>query len=135
MLLRPAVQLRNGVDAVDPVSLIVGALAAGAAARGQGSAATAVDGADQDLKNLVGARFVERRSAKVALVEHATDPLTWETQLAKAVTDAGAAQDPEILAVAERLQRLLDDDTGGGVGSPQVGTSPCTKAPAPWGVG
>ena len=103
------------MGAVDLVSLIVGALAAGGAAGVQDSAGAAVKDAYQALKTAVAARFAGRPSAQVALAEHAADPDTWAVPLAKALSDTGAASDSAVVAAAERLLRLLDEVAGWGV--------------------
>jgi hypothetical protein len=109
------------VGVMDPVSLIVGALAAGGAAGVQDSAGAAVKDAYQALKTAVAGRFAGRPSAQVALAEHAADPDTWAAPLSKAVTETGVADDPQIVAVAERLARLLDEADGRGVSAGEGG--------------
>jgi hypothetical protein len=73
----------RGFRAVDPVSLVMPALTSGTAQGLADSASDAVKSAYGKLKQLVKERFAGNRSAEVALEEHATDPETWETPLAK----------------------------------------------------
>jgi hypothetical protein len=95
---------------VEPVSLIVAALAAGAL-KGAGETATAaVKDAYTALKNAVAARFAGNPRAELALQEHAEDPETNEKPLAKQVEQSGAATDPRIVELAQELMRLLDAD-------------------------
>jgi hypothetical protein len=94
------------VPCMDPVSLIVGALAAGVSATGK----AAVQDAYEGLKRMVGARLAGRRAAEVALAEHEADPDTWYQPLAKAVAESGAARDEAIVAAAQRVMALLDAD-------------------------
>jgi hypothetical protein len=91
---------------VEPVSLILGALAAGAA----DTAKQAVKDAYEGLKRLVAARLAGRPSAEVALSEHAADPETWQAPLAKELTAAGAVGDDEILAAARAVLERADPD-------------------------
>jgi hypothetical protein len=89
---------------MDPVSLILGALAAGAADTTKQAVKDAYDG----LKRLVAARFAGRPPAEVALAEHADDPETWQKPLAKELDAAGAAGDDEILAAARAVLEAAD---------------------------
>jgi hypothetical protein len=90
---------------VEPVSLIVGALAAGVSETGK----AAVKDAYEALKRLVSARFAGKPAAQTALAEHAGDPDTWEKPLAKAITESGVAADTRVVAAAQELMRLLDE--------------------------
>jgi hypothetical protein len=95
---------------MDPVTLIVAALAAGAASGASETATTAIRDAYQGLKRLVSARFASRNSAEVALAEHETDPDTWEAPLARELHTTGADGDPAVIEAAQRLLTLLDSD-------------------------
>jgi hypothetical protein len=93
---------------VDPVSLVLNALASGAAQGAADSVSDAVKSAYTKLTQLVSARFAGNRSAEVILAEHATDPETWQAPLAKALTASGARADLVILEAAQQLMALLD---------------------------
>jgi hypothetical protein len=93
---------------MDPVTLILGALAAGAVAGVSQTATTAVKDAYTGLKNLVARRLAGRPTAEVALAEHEQDPETWKAPLGKALTEADAATDPQVIEAAERLMALVD---------------------------
>lgn len=93
---------------MEPVSLIVGALAAGAL-KGAGESATeAVKDAYRGLKSAVAARFADKPTAEVVLAAHAEDPDTYDKPLAKELTTAGVDTDPRIVALAQELMALLD---------------------------
>jgi hypothetical protein len=109
------------VVVVDPVSLIVGALAAGASAGVRDAATAAVKEAYQGLKAAVSARFAGHRSAEMILAQHESDPDTWAAPLEKALRETGAAADPVVVAVAEQLRRLLD--AAGGVSAGDGGVA------------
>jgi hypothetical protein len=100
----------TGGGLVEPVTLILTALAAGAAAGGTDSAASAVKDAYSGLKHLIGKRFTGKTSAVVALAEHESDPGTWQAPLTKALTETQVAQDEQVLAAARRLLELTDPD-------------------------
>lgn len=93
---------------MDPVTLIVAALAAGAATGVGDSASNAIKDGYQGLKQLVAAWFGGRRAAEVALDEHEADPDTWREPLARELEASGAAADPEVLAAAQQLLTSID---------------------------
>jgi hypothetical protein len=93
---------------MDPVSLVVGALAAGAGAGLKDTAAAGVKDAYAGLKQLLVRRFSGKPAAEVALAEHETDPDTWRAPLEKALTELGATGDGDVLAAAQRVMELLD---------------------------
>ena len=90
---------------VIPENIIISALISGAAATAKGTASQAVKDAYSGLKALVQRRFLGKPSAEVALAEAEKDSETWETPLAKAVSEY--AIDKEILALAQQLLQLL----------------------------
>lgn len=94
---------------MDPVTLIVGALAAGAV-KGAGATATAaVKDAYAALKTALATRFTERQMPVAILDEHEEDPETYEKPLAKKIRQSYAADDPRIVELAQALMRLMDD--------------------------
>jgi len=95
---------------VDPVSLIVAALAAGAAAGAQGAVTNLVSDAYAALKALVRRRFAGRSSGEVALEKHQINPDAWRSALAAELKDAGAAGDRELLDAARRLMAMVDPE-------------------------
>jgi hypothetical protein len=95
---------------VDPVSLIVAALAAGAVAGAQNSATEAVKDAYAGLKALVRRRLTGRPAGEVALDQHAQEPEQWETALAGELVKADLGGDTEVVSAAQALMGLLDAD-------------------------
>ena len=73
---------------MDPVSLVLNALASGAAQGIADSVSDAVKSAYSKLKQLVSAKFAGNSSAEVALAEHATDPETWQAPLRRSLLSA-----------------------------------------------
>jgi hypothetical protein len=93
---------------MDPVSLVVGALAAGAQASVDKARKTTLTDTYVRLKQRVASGFAGNRPAEVALAEYEADPATWFAPLAKAVHDSGAADDTEVVSLAKRLMDLAD---------------------------
>ena len=79
----------GGVE-VDLVSLIVAALAVGAAAGFRDTASAAVKDAYESVKALTRKRLAERRDGELVLARHAEAPKTWEGPLAAELSAAGA---------------------------------------------
>jgi hypothetical protein len=93
---------------VDPVSLIVAALVAGAAAALKDTAGQAVKDAYTGLKTLLRRKTADAPAVEVAVQQHEEDPDVWEQPLRQLLTKAGAGQDAEIVEVATRLLALAD---------------------------
>src|ERR1022692_281303 len=94
---------------MDPVSLVLVALASGAGQGVTDSASDAAKAAYDRLKRLVADRFNGSKSAEVALAERASDPGTWQAPLAKALADTGAGTDELVVAAAQELMALPDE--------------------------
>jgi hypothetical protein len=82
---------------MDPVTLIVSALSAGAASAATETASNVVKDAYSGLKTLLQKRFQGKPAAETALTEVEVDPDTWEKPLTKAVAEHGS--DKEVLAL------------------------------------
>ena len=95
---------------MEPVTLIVGALAAGAL-KGAGETSTsAVQDTYAALKAALAARFARHQVPADVLDEHEQDPDTYEKPLAKRIQQAAAGQDPRIVELAQTLMQLMDQD-------------------------
>ncbi len=94
---------------MDPVTLIVTALAAGAASALQDGASAAVKDAYARLKALVKKRFATRPKGELVLAEHQAAPQTWEAPLAAELSAAGAESDADMAAAAQELMSLIDE--------------------------
>jgi hypothetical protein len=93
---------------MDPVTLVVAALAAGAAA-GAGDVATeAIKDAYAGLKTALKRLFTGRPKGEETLTDYEADPDTYEKPLAKQLEEAGVGEDDEVQAAAERLLKLAD---------------------------
>jgi hypothetical protein len=95
---------------MDPVTLIVAALATGVLKGVGESASAAVQDAYTRLRAAVTDRFSSKPAAQVVLAEHADDPDTYAKPLEKHVRDAHLGDDPRIVELAQTLMWLLDHD-------------------------
>jgi hypothetical protein len=93
---------------MEPITLIITALAAGAALGVKDTASKAVLDAYNGLKSLARRRLAGRRNGDVVLAEFEEAPQVWREPLAVALTEAGAAQDSDLVAAAEALLRLAE---------------------------
>lgn len=93
---------------MDPVTLIVTALAGGAASALQDGASAAVKDAYARVKALLKTRFAGRPDGELALARHEAAPQTWEPLLACELSAAGADRDADLVAAAQALMSLLD---------------------------
>jgi hypothetical protein len=97
---------------MDPVTLIVTALAAGASAGTlealKDDVKAAVKRAHANLRGLVKKRLAGRPDGELALERHDSAPQKWESVLAGELTEAGAADDADLVAAAKALMELVD---------------------------
>jgi hypothetical protein len=93
---------------MDPITLIVTALAAGAVSGITDSASSAVKDAYASLKALVRKRLAGRPDAELVLARHEQAPETWQAPLAAVLGDAGADRDTDLVVAAQALLRLVD---------------------------
>ena len=94
---------------MDPVTLIVTALAAGAASALQDGASTAVQDAYARLKVLVKKRFANRPKGELMLAEHEAAPQRWQAPLSAELSASGADGDNDLVAAAQALMCLVDE--------------------------
>lgn len=93
---------------MDPVTLIVTALAAGAASALQDDAREAVKAAYVRLRFKLKKRFSGRRVGELALAEFEAAPDMWEPQLRAELAATDAADDPDLVDAAQALMGLVD---------------------------
>jgi hypothetical protein len=93
---------------MDPVTLIVTALAAGAASALQDGASAAVKDAYGRLRAAVRKRLGGRPDADLVLARHEAAPQTWQAPLAAQLSEARAGDDAGLTADAQALMELLD---------------------------
>lgn len=97
---------------MDPIALIVTALAAGASAGAiealKDDVREKAKAAYAKLRGLAERRFRGNAAAELVLAEYAADPETYQAPLTKKLTEAGAAGDADLVAAATELMKLLD---------------------------
>ena len=93
---------------MDPVSLIVMALAAGAGLGLKDVASSAVMDAYNGLKALVQRKLAGRPKGELVLAEHEQAPQVWDKPLAEELTAAEAANDQELVTAAQAVMALVD---------------------------
>jgi len=98
---------------VDPVTLIVAALAAGASA---GAIEALKDDAKEKakalyekLRGLARKRVSGRPDGEIALERYESAPQKWRAMLTDELTAAGAADDADLRAAATELMKLVDE--------------------------
>ena len=94
---------------MDPITLIVTALAAGAALGVKDTASATVTDAYAGLKTLVRRRLGGAPHAELVLAEHERAPETWQAPLMTELADAGADRDRDLVAAAQALLDLLGE--------------------------
>jgi hypothetical protein len=94
---------------MDPVTLIVTALAAGAASALQDGVSSAVKNAYGRLSALVRKRFAGHPDGELVLARHQSAPQTWKAPLAAELSAVNAANDPDLVAAAQALMSLVDE--------------------------
>jgi len=94
---------------MDPITLIVAALAAGASLGITDTASSAIKDAYAALKVLVRKRLGGRPEAELVLAKHEQAPQTWRAPLMAELDEAGAGRDADLVAAAEALMHLVDE--------------------------
>jgi hypothetical protein len=95
---------------VDPVSLIVAALAAGASAALKDTAGEAVKDAYAGLKSLLKRKLGDKQAAQVAIEKHEEAPEVSEKPLEAEMRESGVADDEEVVKAAQRVMKLTDPE-------------------------
>ena len=94
---------------MEPVSLIVAALAAGAVAGAQSTASDAVKDAYKALKAAVQGLFRRKPSGRTALEQHEQKPAAWEGALTAELVEAEADRREDLMRAAQQLLALIDE--------------------------
>ncbi|OLE37325.1 MAG: hypothetical protein AUI36_26570 [Cyanobacteria bacterium 13_1_40CM_2_61_4] len=92
---------------MDPTTLILTALTAGAAASVKDTASAAIKDSYSGLKALIQRKFRDQPKAQTALDEYEADPDTYEKPLRKALGTSSVDQDEEIITAARQLMTLV----------------------------
>jgi hypothetical protein len=97
---------------MDPITLIVTALAAGAALGTQDTVSAMVKDAYTGLKALVKKRLGGRPGAELVLAGHEQAPETWQAPLMVELAESGADGDQDLIAAAHALLDLVGGAEG-----------------------
>lgn len=98
---------------MDPVSLVISALVAGATAAFKDTAGQAMKDAYGSLKTLLKRKFAGKPAAEVALDQHEEKPEVWKEPLKQALTESGAGEDEEVIKAAQALLKQVDPEGAG----------------------
>jgi hypothetical protein len=93
---------------VEPIALILAALAAGAAKGVGETASAAVMDAYAALKNALRRRLAGKPAALDAVDNYAEDPDEWQSNLEIHLRKAGADTDPDVVAAASAVMQQVD---------------------------
>jgi hypothetical protein len=104
----------NGGGGMDPITLIVTALAAGAAQGLTDNASAMIKDAYAGLKALVKRRLGGGPSAELVLAKHEQAPETWQAPLMAELAETGADSDRDLIAAAKALLDLVGEAGGAG---------------------
>jgi hypothetical protein len=99
---------------MDPITLIVTALAAGAALGVKDTASAMVKDAYAGLKALVKKRLGDGPGAELVLAKHEQAPENWQAPLMAELAETGADRDRELIAAAQALLDLVSEAGGAG---------------------
>ena len=97
---------------MDPITLIVTALAAGAALGAQDTVSAMVKDAYAGLKALVRKRLGGGPGAELVLAKHEQAPETWQAPLMAELAETGADGDRDLIAAAQALLDLIGEAEG-----------------------
>jgi len=107
---------------MEPITLIVSALGAGATVALKETASQAVKDIYAGLKALIQKRFAGKPEAEMVLAQHEKKPKVWETPLKDALVETGADKDEAIVQAAEKLLKLIQpQQIGTGKYNVQIG--------------
>jgi hypothetical protein len=97
---------------MDAITLIVTALAAGASAGAiealKDSAKGTAKAAYARLRGLAQRKVAGDAPAEMALTQYEVNPAAWDGALTATLKQAGAADDPELVAAAKALMEIVD---------------------------
>ena len=100
---------------MEPTTLIIGALAAGATAAAKDTASQAVKDAYAGLKTLIQRRFVEKKipEGEIALKKYEEKPAVWEEPLKDLLVETETDKAAEVLKAVEVFKQALNQTAEG----------------------
>ena len=100
---------------MEPITLIIGALAAGATAAAKDTASQVVKDAYGGLKTLIQRRFAEKKKpeGEIALTKYEEKPAVWEAPLKDALVETETHKAEDVLKAVEALKQALEQTAEG----------------------
>ena len=92
---------------MDPLSLILAAITAGASASAKDTASAAIKDTYQGFKALIQRKFGGKPNAQAALVEYEEDPETYEKPLKKALLETHVDTEQDVIEAAQHVMTLI----------------------------
>ena len=92
---------------MEPIEVILAALATGAITGVTNVAGTAVKDAYKELVSLVTKKFGSNKEAKSQLDNYLKDSKTWEKPVKKAIQESKIDKDDQVIALARELLKLI----------------------------
>ena len=92
---------------MDPLSLILAAITAGATASAKDTASAAIKDTYQGLKTLIQRKLEGKPNAQAALVEYEEDPETYEKPLKKALLETHMDTEHDVIEAAQHVMTLI----------------------------
>ena len=105
---------------MDPMTAILTALAAGAAAALKDTASQAIKDGYSLLRGLIERKLQDNPNAEMVLKEHEKDPEAWEKPLEQTLSEAKVDHDEEIVETARQFLAAIQAQQGGGKYNVQV---------------
>jgi hypothetical protein len=100
---------------MEALSMVVGALGAGALQAATSSANDAITTGYQRLKSLVSRKLGDDAKSAMVLAEHEKDPETWRAPLEAVIVEKGAHLDDEVRAAAIHVINLITSSSNDAV--------------------
>jgi hypothetical protein len=97
---------------MDPISVLLAALAFGATETAKAGVHEIVKDAYHNLKQVLARKVGNATEKLLVLEQFQTDQDTWEKPLRKALTEAAADRDEQIMAIARKLQAVGEQSVG-----------------------
>lgn len=95
---------------MEPITLILTALTAGAASAAKDTASKAVKDTYEGLVKLVKNKLAGKENAELVLAEYKQKPKVWEAPLKHQLIETGTDEDIEIIEVAKKLMELVEPE-------------------------
>jgi hypothetical protein len=99
---------------MEPVTAIIGAIAAGATAAAKDTASQAVKDAYSGVKSLILEHFSNKNKTdgEMVLTNYTTKPDIWQEPMKDALIETDADKSADIIAAVEKLQKAIENITG-----------------------